>query len=770
MRKAPIVRDIVLVGGGHSHALFISKWAMNNINGVRITLISPDVLTPYSGMLPGLVAGQYSFEETHIDLSKLCQKAGVRFIQDSVTGLSPAANIVKLKNYPNIEYDQISFDTGATPEISASGAKEYSIPVKPISGFYSKWQGLVNQLKALPTEQSHTISVVGNGAGGIELILAMQSFLAGNVQCQLKFQLIARGTEILSGYPARLQRKLQEQLAQRNIQFISNFAVASIATSSTTNEYLMTDKSGQNRLLSHSIFWCTGVRGATWLNDTELDLNDQGFIRVRPTLQSLKYDNVFAAGDVCHFDSLPLPKAGVYAVRMADTLLHNISEQVLHHKKPEAQLNKKKPNLTEYKPQNDFLSLLALGNNSALGCKYGVTIQGRWVWQLKDRIDRNFMAMLNDTEQLEMATQPEDLELPEELSDLLNLKDYSEIALRCGGCGAKVGVDILHRALADVEPIRRSEVIMGLDAPDDAAVIEVPNQYRLAQTIDQFKSFIDDPYLFGRIAAEHALSDMFAMFAEPVSALATVTLPFAQERITQRDLTQLMQGAVRTLNEANCQLVGGHTAEGRELSLGFNINGLIENGEHIATKQGMRTGDRLILTKPLGTGVLFAAHMRAKAQGVWIEEAITSMLQSNRQAASILRSFGISNCTDITGFGLLGHLIEMLKASNKTAQLELNNIPSLKGSLALFNQGYASSLQPQNIRLRRAIAPQSIEGKDKAILDLIFDPQTSGGLLFSAPQQDADSILAALRSKGYQASVIGSIKDNAEMDALVDLV
>src|SRR5205085_1500778 len=274
-------------------------------------------------------------------------------------------------------------------------------------------------------------------------------------------------------------------------------------------------------------------------------------------------------------------------------------------------------------------------------------------------------------------------------------------------------------------------VAIGLGSPDDAALISFPGAPPLLQTVDFFRAMVTDPYLFGRIAANHAMGDIYAMGGVPETALAIATLPPARPAIVEHDLFHMLKGGTEVLEAAGAVLVGGHSAEGAELALGFAIIGRTRPAA-LLRKGGLRPGDRLILTKPLGTGVILAAEMRGRATARMFEAAVAAMLQPAAVASACLAAHGATACTDVTGFGLIGHLLEMLTASEMDARLDPETIPALEGALALLATGIASSLHAGNSAALAALASDDATS-DPALMALLIDPQTAGGLLAGLP-------------------------------------
>ncbi|MDP1752808.1 MAG: selenide, water dikinase SelD, partial [Reyranella sp.] len=437
--------------------------------------------------------------------------------------------------------------------------------------------------------------------------------------------------------------------------------------------------------------------------------------------------HVFAVGDCDTVLAQPRPKAGVFAVRQGRPLAANLRRALLGQE------------LKPFSPQSRYLSIIGTGDGRALATRGAWSVEGAWVWRWKDYIDRKWMRMYREPPAKPMDMGARAAAPDPALADAEAKRLLADIGMRCGGCGAKVGASVLARVLARLGPSPGAGVTIGLDAADDAAMIEVPAGQALVQSVDFFRTFIDDPFVFGEVAAVHALGDVWAMGAKPHSALALAVVPAAAERLVEEDLFQMLSGARRVLDQAGCALIGGHSGEGPEAALGFSVNGLVDPA-HALRKGGLKPGDKLVLTKPLGTGVIFAAAMRGVARGTWIAAALASMRQPSSAAAEALVAAGAHACTDVTGFGLAGHLAEMVRASGPvSADLRLDALPALDGAVELFAKGFASSLQPENLRARHLIDGMDAHANHPK-LPLLFDPQTAGGLLAAVPADVASRI------------------------------
>lgn len=727
--------DLFFVGGGHTHAIVLRKIGMAGLPpGVRLTLITNLVDTPYSGMLPCHISGLYDFDQSHIDLRPLTRFANCRLIMDEVVEIDADRRTIHCRQHPPMKYDVLSVDIGSTPgTVSVPGANEYAIPAKPVPDLLRAWH---RYLETLEGKQSATIGIVGGGVGGVELALNMQVRLQQTVD-QTNIHVFHRGARLATGRNRRTQRQLARIFRDRNIH--THLSESVCAVEPAPNDKAAVYCESGLKVVCDRVFWVTNASAAPWLTRTGLSTDHKGFLLVKDTLQTQSHTNVFAVGDVATMANHPRPKAGVFAVRQGPPLYENLRRYL-----------SKQP-LKPFKPQQKYLNIIDLGDGSAIASRGCWSAESVWFRRWKHRIDGKFMALFDQFPAMAAG----------------QAAPAEQTQPHCAGCGSKVGSSVLKRALsrarADFPAMKTwaNPIKVGLDPPDDAAVVAIPAGKLAVQTVDQFRAIVDDPYIFAQICVNHCLSDLFAMGATPQTVLALATLPYGTDRVQAETLYQLMAGTYRALAPSQTWLVGGHTTEGPDLSLGFACNGWVA-ADDLFTKQNLRPGLSLILTKPLGTGVLFAADMQRAAKGRWIEAAVASMVQSNQIAARCFRDHGAVACTDITGFGLLGHLSEMLP-SGLAVELDLDQLPVLPGVHPCLESGYVSSLHQRNQQIERRIhRPQPRQEN----YPLLFDPQTSGGLLAAVPRAQVSACLDKLQHQGYVHSrhigeVIPAVADQA---------
>jgi len=725
-------KQLVLAGGGHSHALVLRLWAMHPKRRPPglITLVNRQSSALYSGMVPGLVAGIYSPEECAIDLRRLCALTGVSFVQAEITAVDLARQELVLAGRPPLAWDLLSLDVGA--EVGASEGGESSpgpLPVKPLEPFLAWCHGL---------EAPQAIAIHGGGAAAVEVALALG-------HRGLKPSLRLRGEQLNLG--SRAANRLGESLLQvAGVPLLRNWRKEQALANASAPD--------SNQEPSPALA-CTGSRGPSWLEASGLPANPTGRVLTEASLQVKGLPAVFASGDCGVIDGNPRAASGVWAVRAAPVLAANL-ERWLDHKGRDG-ASAPSPRLQTWRPQ--ALALQLLGDGGAIsGRPMAVAFWGpfAWgpsemLWRWKQAIDQRFMEGFTGLQAMGNGQ---------------TMK--SGKAMACHGCGAKLAAAPLAAALEQA----------GLGGPaEDAAVVGVgANGETLLQSVDGFPALVGDAWLNARLTTLHACSDLWASGAQVDSAQALVSVPQGPAAIQQELLAQTLAGVRSVLEPIGGKLVGGHTLEERAgggmapgpgpLTLALTVNGSCPGSPW--PKGPLHGGDVLVLVKPIGTGVLFAAAMAAAPSGhcnpAWIDQALIAMKKCQAPLVDLLRAHGCQACTDITGFGLLGHLGEMLEASPASIQVSLD-APALQGlamagSLELLDLGYASSLAPSNARALALLeGPIQLQGPSSAALHgLLIDPQTCGPLLAALPANQAPAALAALHAAGFaQAAVVGSV-------------
>jgi selenide,water dikinase len=790
--------QLLLAGGGHTHALVLRRWAMQPHHRplARITLVSRHGSALYSGMVPGLVAGIYPRSACTINLRQLCQRAGVCFVQAEIEALDPERQLLLLEGRPALPYDWLSLNLGAVtipsgatfaggtyasspvaggtpPSGSAVGgtihmaaatasattapsATSAAFPVKPLEPFLAWCAGLSTSIDSAANNSAvndsadrRRVWIQGGGAAAIELAFALR----------------ARGLEPelwLRGEGLRLGSRAANHLAER---WLTNAGIC-----------IHRDQQPPGPAEVPTLA-CTGSWGPGWLAAAGLPLDSRGRLLTEASLRVQGQPRIFASGDCGVIASQPRPASGVWAVRAAPVLAENLERLLAgsdRNSSSSSSGNSGNQELRQWRPQAWALQLLADGGVAgaprALASWGPLTLgPSRWLWHWKDRIDRRFMALF---------------EAPAAMA--------GGGAMACRGCAAKLAAAPLAAALERLAQDKSAQTKPELNQPaakpspipgDDAAVIgQTAHGELLLQSVDGFPALVDDPWLNGRLTTLHACSDLWACGARVDSVLALVTLPAAAPNLQVDLLHQTLAGVQSVLEPLQARLLGGHTMEARDgikpeagLAVSLSANGLVAP-EHHWPKGPLAPGDVLILSRGLGSGVLFAAAMAGAARPEWLDAALALMQQSQAPVVEILAAHGCRACTDITGFGLLGHLGEMLASAPapKALRVELiaEAIPSLPGAIELLQTGYASSLAPANaaalnlleeqVMLTSSAASQSATHQSAAnktaLLGLLIDPQTCGPLLAALPAERGEAAVAALRAAGFgQAAVVGRV-------------
>lgn len=724
----PLTRDLLLIGGGHAHALILRAWAMRPLPGARLTVVSPSAVTAYSGMLPGAIAGLYDEPEIFIDLVKLCRAAGARLVIDRVVGLDPAAGAAALAGRPPVPYDVASIDVGAgTAAPTLDDPAQATLPVKPVEPFLA---GVAHFARAVADgAAAPSAAVIGGGVGGVETAFALRRRLheaAGPERAsQVAVTLLARSDRVAPTLTRSASAAITRRLAEAGVTVATGAEAVRVTPGAA---HLADGRAIQASL----IVVAAGARAPDWLADTGLALDPSGFIAVDACLRAAPLRGadaapVFAAGDAATITADPREKAGVYAVRAAGPLGRNL-RRALQGLAPEpARL------------QRRHLKLISLGDGRAIAERQGVLIGGppalgRALWRLKDGIDRAFMRKLTP-EPLRQTTPPRRAPA----AAATGLADQLQRAPLCAGCGSKIGRAPLKAALAALGPVGATSVSGGVslraERGDDAAVLGfgAAGAPELVLSVDGFRAFTDDPRLFAEITVAHAFGDVFAKGAEPVAALADVTLPAMSAMLQERTLRDLMSGVDDALKRLGARLIGGHSAEGAELSLSITAIGRLAPGGAIGLA-GAQPGDRLWLSRPIGAGVILAGEMRLEASGRDVAALYARLRDAAAPEAAALRCAGARAMTDVTGFGLIGHALGLAEASGVAIDVSLAAVPLHPGAEALAAAGVRSSIFEHNARFE----PDAVAVADGVAgprCDLLFDPQTSGGLLAALPPQ-----------------------------------
>ena len=743
----PELMHLVLLGGGHAQISVLKSLGMEPMAGLRVTLVSRDRLTPYSGMLPGYIEGKYTKSEAMIDLVRLAHFAGARFIHDTATGIDADKHILTLANHPPLHFDRLSINIGSTPRLDhIDGASEHALPIKPVPE-------LMEQLDAITQghRQCKNINIIGGGVAGVEVAFALHQRLNINAQRQVNIRVIHAGKRLVDQLNSKATNLVMQAMIARDITAITQRKAIAVSA----QQIILDDTSVLNNDLT---LITTSATPPAWLKDTGLATCPAGFLAINRYCQSISHEYIFAAGDIATLTSDVRPKSGVFAVRAGPILRDNIRRSLLSKA------------LRLWSPQRQHLALIGVGGGSAMAVRGRIAWKPRPIlWALKEWIDRRFIKQFTDLPDMPMPRPPVIAQ------DMKASDDPAFLAMQCMGCGGKAGWSTLSQAIEKAYHLAKQ---MRPDLPfsslrdsinTDASQVPIPRtktSYDLVQSVDAISAITDDPFMLGRIATLHALSDLFAAHAKPFSALCLVSLPRASRVQQGDDLLHIISAILITLAEHGIGLNGGHTMSADQMQVGLAVNGLRPSS---LTEHTPVIGDCLILTKPLGVGLIMAGYHRnhPTVSGLMVKAALDVMAISNAKAAEIASHYGYFPMTDVTGFGLMRHARSLADRYDPQMGLSISlaKLPCLPGVSTLLSNNIASSMVADNLAATKYVNASS----QLLPYALLHDPQTSGGLLMMVPPEHAETICNQLKESDHEAAIIGHITDtNDGMIAVLD--
>ncbi|QCK86878.1 hypothetical protein E8L99_14495 [Phreatobacter aquaticus] len=682
--------SIVLVGGGHAHAVALASGLRAEAEaGIGLILVARDLAAPYSGMVPGVISEHYRPEDAHVDMLRLARAAGATMIHGSATGIDRERRLLLLADRPPLPYDILSLDVGIQPDTSAIVGADRATTVKPIAGLIEKVRRLVGA-----SWEKGRIAVVGGGAAGVELAFALHKRFEN---ARVVIVLVTRD-DILPGQPNGMREAVRARLAERGIELVTGFPVARIDAGGL-------ESADGRRIAADDVLLNTEAAAPAWFQGSGLDLDARGFLAVGPTLQSTNDARVFASGDCAAMVETPRPKAGVFAVRQGPVLAHNLIAAAYR-------LQGRGPRLKAYRPQRQALAILSTADGRAIAARGPFWAEGEWVWRWKDRLDTGFMQRLESV-------------------------------------GARA-----FPAPVFADPSPRSLPALAFDRPQawpgDIAISEAGGEVE-ATTVTAFGQFIDDHHLWAALAALSALGPLLAAGITPANLSVALCLGRLDERQAEAARAAAEAGMDWALKPHGVTLGPFVIAAGSEPSITVTATGRARP-EVLMSLAGAKPNDVILVTRPIGSGLAFAADRLGQlAARDWIELQRQGRW-SNGDAARILRQAGASACAHVGATGLGGALSALAAHSQVAASIRLGHLETIKG-LPRLADSLCDRLVGGNGSLgQRVVGSHRLSAWESALL---FAPEIVGGLVAAVPPEEWQQAYSDLVDAGQWAFIAG---------------
>ncbi len=715
---------LVLIGGGHTNVLLIKKWMMCSklMPEIPVSIISRDSHLVYSAMFPSVLSKSISLEESLIDIKSLAKNAKISFVEEEVNDIDFNLKKIVLSNRPSINYSKLVLNYGSQTKIP----KEFESLVKNRNAFtikpFLRAYDFIQKEDILDSVDELPFVIVGSGLAAIEVSYALRKRWRGR---SLKLLCDSR----------KINNTILKSLRNSNIDLVKNLNF----------EY-------------GKILLCTGNTSPFWVQKKLLDSDSDGRIITNQNLQLKSFYGIFAAGDCAVIDSEKRPASGVFAVKVVNTLVKNLKKDI-----DGGSLKKWFPQRTGLQIFNIYPShrqkAFAIYRNFVFGPSF-------LFWILKRKIDLNFINKFR-SKRLIMKSSEKNISLND-----------------CRGCAAKIPQIVLNKSLIN------SNLDSFASSPEDSVEIYQNGVDIILQSVDGFPALVSDPWLNAKITTLHACSDLWACGAKLSSAQALISLPKVERGFQSYLFSQSLQGIKSTVEDHGGELIGGHTFEARSLvnkpySLGIDISltvqGILKKGAKPWLKSGMKDGDILMMSRPLGVGIYFAGQMQNINMLSGSPQIINNLVESQQYLIDEIYFFQdqfreslVNAATDITGYGFIGHLKEMVESSNLYRKrnnleplkvlLDLSAFKAYPGVFDLISKGIKSTFFESNKeifdkiyrgnRQQRIINFLNENSFDKETfkerISLLLDPQTCGPLLISCNRKYENT----LKDKWYKVGEV----------------
>ena len=687
MLENNLIKQLVLIGGGHANVQVLKELSMTTIKGLNTILVSEHFEATYSGMTPGYIHNDFSKEDVSIDLQRLCLNAGAIFIRDKVIKVDTNNKKLELEKCPSINYDLLSINTGSVSSTKGIKIENESrcISVKPISHLVKNIKLLDQILKIKKTK----VAVVGGGVASFELAFSMIRRYKQNIDITIL------GKKILA--ENNLNNKTRKKLLK-----IANDLDIKILNASVTHisKKFIKCKNGET-VESELNLISTGACLQAWLSECELDKDENGFFIVNNNLLSINNDDIFVTGDACSVINTPRSKSGVMAVRQGEILKENIFLKLFN-----------KP-LKKFKPQKNWLYLIGTYPDYALLNYFYLSLHSRLCWKLKVFIDKRFINKFKFINKKFMKKKS------------LQLEKEKKIEMYCQGCGSKVSKKNL------IDFLKKEKFNTNLS---DSSNIMLKSK-SILQTIDHIKHFNSmNPFDFGRISYLHSQNDILAAGGKVESLSVSLGVPFSEGKVESFFLNYFMKGIFFESKKYHSTFESGHTYHSNEPGITITMNGesLNESSKDLAN-----CGELIYLTKPLGTGYLLSAYMKNSnlISSEDYKKIIYFLKLSNYLSADVARKNDCKVMTDVSGFGLGAHLSDISKSSKLTANISLKQNILINNNLDLLNNhkstGYKDNFESTNKFI--------LNNNNNKFTNILFDPQTNGPLIIVIDENKKES-------------------------------